>query len=260
MTLICKRQFVIVWRCFKNMANLPVCHNVKSVNIEDMRHKYKDSNETFTEDNLKCKEPIGQFKEWFEEACKVPEMEANAVHLATATKIGAPSVRPVLLKGYGTDGFKFYTNYGSRKGQELAENPRAALSFYWEPLKRCVRVEGRVEKLTEQESDSYFHSRPLDSQIGSSVSAQSTPIPSRETLTQRELQLAAEYGDGKKELPRPSHWGGYVVIPESVEFWQGQTTRIHDRIHFRRPRSGEQPDGVMLHQGENGWVYERLSP
>nr|CAD7576949.1 unnamed protein product [Timema californicum] len=186
-----------------------------------------------------------------------------------------------------------------------AENPRAALSFYWEALKRCVstisleclrapflcyeqqsehffclflpqkgqvhnsplassccqvRVEGRVEKLPEEESDSYFHSRPLESQIGSSVSAQSTPIPSRETLTQRELQLAAEYGDGKKELPRPSHWGGYVVIPESVEFWQGQTTRIHDRIRFRRPRSGEQPDGVMLHQGESGWVYERLSP
>nr|CAD7205836.1 unnamed protein product [Timema douglasi] len=148
----------------------------------------------------------------------------------------------------------------SKVDQGLAENPRAALSFYWEALKRCVRVEGRVEKLPEEESDSYFHSRPLESQIGSSVSAQSTPIPSRDTLTQRELQLAAEYGDGKKELPRPSHWGGYVVIPESVEFWQGQTTRIHDRIRFRRPRSGEQPDGVMLHRGESGWVYERLSP
>ncbi|XP_063228366.1 pyridoxine/pyridoxamine 5'-phosphate oxidase isoform X2 [Bacillus rossius redtenbacheri] len=226
-----------------------------------MRKKYKDDLEVFTEDDLKLKEPIGQFRVWFEEACKRPEiLEPNEVHLATATKDGAPSVRPVLLKGFGTDGFRFFSNYNSRKGRELAENPRAALSFYWPCLNRCVRVEGRVEKIPASESDEYFHSRPIGSQIGSAVSEQSKPIAGRQVLIEKEKAMLAEYGT-KNEVPRPSWWGGYIVVPEAVEFWQGQTTRLHDRIRFRKPRAGEEvPDGRLLHQGDDGWVYERLSP
>ncbi|XP_033611207.1 pyridoxine-5'-phosphate oxidase isoform X2 [Cryptotermes secundus] len=226
-----------------------------------MRAEYKTKSETFTEKDLKGKEPFVQFREWFEEACKHPSIiEANSVCLATATKDGIPSARQVLLKGYGPEGFKLFTNYNSRKGQELAENPNAALSFYWEPLKKAVRVEGHVEKLSASESDEYFHSRPILSQIGAVVSEQSKPIVSRDVFIERRAMLLEQYGDGSEQLPRPKHWGGYLVVPEVIEFWQGQTDRLHDRIRFRRPKSGDEPDGVLLHQGDNGWVYERLSP
>ncbi|XP_023725007.1 pyridoxine-5'-phosphate oxidase isoform X3 [Cryptotermes secundus] len=141
-----------------------------------------------------------------------------------------------------------------------AENPNAALSFYWEPLKKAVRVEGHVEKLSASESDEYFHSRPILSQIGAVVSEQSKPIVSRDVFIERRAMLLEQYGDGSEQLPRPKHWGGYLVVPEVIEFWQGQTDRLHDRIRFRRPKSGDEPDGVLLHQGDNGWVYERLSP
>lgn len=244
------------------MADLYAGDNTSfSVDIGGMRKKYHDKSEIFTEKDLIAKEPIGQFKQWFEEACKHPSiLEANAVCVATATKDGIPSARHMLLKGYGTEGFRLFTNYNSRKGRELAENPRAALTFYWEPLKKAVRVEGHVEKLSASESDAYFHSRPIQSQIGALVSEQSTPITSREVLTQRESELLKQYGDIAKEVPRPNHWGGFLVIPEMIEFWQGQTNRIHDRIRFRRQKDGEVPDGILLHEGDNGWVFERLSP
>ncbi|XP_078032847.1 pyridoxine/pyridoxamine 5'-phosphate oxidase [Augochlora pura] len=230
-----------------------------NVDIGGMRIKYKDKSETFTEDQLVCKEPIGQFDAWFEEACRTPQIfEPNAMFLATATKDGMPSVRAVLLKGFGTEGFKFYTNYDSRKGRELAENPNAAVSFYWEPLKRVVRVEGRVQKTSAQDSDRYFQSRPYSNQIGSMASKQSDVIASRQTLIVRERELAARFPEG--HVKRPSCWGGYVIIPHSVEFWQGQSDRLHDRIRFRRPKPNERIDNVLVHQGDNGWVYERLSP
>ncbi|PSN31522.1 Pyridoxine-5'-phosphate oxidase [Blattella germanica] len=218
-------------------------HATFSIDIGGMRRKYNDKSDIFTEKDLKAKEPIGHFKEWFDEACKHPSiLEANAVCVATATKTGMPSARHMLLKGYGSDGFKLFTNFNSRKGKEL------------------VRVEGHVEKLPASESDAYFNSRPFQSQIGALVSEQSTPIMSRDVLTRREEELVNLYGNGTKQIPRPDHWGGFKVVPEMIEFWQGQTTRIHDRIRFRRQKPGEIPDGVLLHQGDDGWVFERLSP
>ncbi|KAG8234063.1 hypothetical protein J437_LFUL013559 [Ladona fulva] len=233
--------------------------SVDNVDYKALRGTYRGKSDVFTEKDLVAKEPIGQFKSWFELACQTEGLkEPNAMCLATATRDAVPSARYVLLKGYGKDGFRFFTHYISRKGQELAENPRAALVFYWEPLKRSVRIEGAVEKVPISDSDAYFASRYRDSQIGTSVSKQSSVIPSREYLTNLEKKLTIEC-EGK-DVPRPEFWGGYKVIPHTVEFWQGQTDRIHDRIRFRRPKENENPDGVLLHEGEDGWVYERLSP
>ncbi|XP_071638741.1 pyridoxine/pyridoxamine 5'-phosphate oxidase [Temnothorax longispinosus] len=230
-----------------------------TVDIGDMRVKYKDRNETFTEDSLTSKEPIGQFKAWFEKACNTPQiMEPNAMFLGTATRDGVPSVRAVLLKGFGTDGFKFCTNYESRKGRELAENPHAALTFYWESLNRSVRIEGIAKKTSAEYSDRYFQSRPYASQIGSMASKQSSVIASRQTLIVKERELLAQFPEN--QVKRPAHWGCYLVVPHSVEFWQGQSDRLHDRIRFRRPKADEKIDNILLHQGEDGWVYERLSP
>ncbi|KZC07183.1 Pyridoxine-5'-phosphate oxidase [Dufourea novaeangliae] len=224
-----------------------------------MRMKYKDKQDTFTEDRLSRKEPIGQFKAWFEEACNTPQIfEPNAMFLGTATKNGIPSVRAVLLKGFGSEGFKFYTNYESRKGRELAENPHAALTFYWEPLNRVVRVEGKVQKTSAEDSDRYFQSRPYSNQIGSMASKQSNVIASRQTLIVKERELMAQFPEG--QVKRPECWGGYIVIPHSVEFWQGQSDRLHDRIRFRKPKPNEKIDNILVHKGDNGWVYERISP
>ncbi|XP_011495365.1 PREDICTED: pyridoxine-5'-phosphate oxidase [Ceratosolen solmsi marchali] len=229
-----------------------------NVDIGDMRIKYKDKSETFTEDQLVSKDPLQQFKAWFEIACKTSTInEPNAVLLGTATKDGKPSVRPVLLKGFSSDGFKFYTNYESRKAQELAENPCAALTFFWDPLCRTVRIEGTVTKTSIEDSDQYFNTRPYYSQIGSLSSKQSTVIPNREFLIIKEKELQKQFPNNVK---RPDWWGGYIVVPKSIEFWQGQSDRLHDRIKFRRLKVGEKPDNILVHQGDNGWVYERLSP
>jgi len=230
-----------------------------AVDIGGMRKPYMDKDSAFTEDMLVSKEPLQQFKQWFELAAKTAGIEeANAMSLATSTKEGKPSVRMVLLKAYGEDGFKFFTNYDSRKGRELTQNPFAALNFYWEPLKRCVRIEGHVKKLSEKESTEYFESRPLGSQIGAAVSPQSQPITNRDVLLQREKELIA-LGNTTK-IRKPEKWGGYVVVPDTVEFWQGQTNRIHDRIRFRKLKPGEKVDDKIAHRGANGWAYERLAP
>ncbi|KAK7066441.1 hypothetical protein SK128_026238 [Halocaridina rubra] len=232
-----------------------------SIDIGGMRKPYKGKNEVFTEDDMVAKEPFAQFKAWFEEACNTPGIiEANAMCLATADKNGRPSARMVLLKGYGKEGFRFFTNYTSRKGQELTENPQASICFYWEPLMRSVRVEGAVEKLNEEESTEYFHSRPRSSQIGACVSPQSKVIPGRHVLTDKEKELTEEYSDEKKVIPKPEIWGGFRVIPDVIEFWQGQTTRIHDRIRFRKASPEEVLDSHLTKAGEDGWVYERLAP
>ncbi|XP_076045114.1 pyridoxine/pyridoxamine 5'-phosphate oxidase-like isoform X2 [Oratosquilla oratoria] len=232
-----------------------------SIDIGGMRKPYKGKSEVFTEDNLVAKEPVAQFKAWFDEACNTPGIvEANAMCLATATKDGKPSSRMVLLKGYGKDGFRFFTNYGSRKGRELIENPQASLCFFWEPLMRSVRVEGKVTKISTEESTDYFHSRPRSSQIGAKVSPQSTVIAGRHVLTDKEEELLVEYKDETKVIPKPECWGGFRIIPDRIEFWQGQTTRIHDRIVFRKPDSDEQIDSTLTHMGDDGWVYERLAP
>lgn len=229
------------------------------MDLSNMRKSYKSDQECFEEDQLASLDPIKQFGTWFDQATKCPEVgEANAMCLATATKDGRPSARMVLLKGYSEEGFRFFTNYESRKGTELESNPHACLVFYWEPLNRQIRIEGTVERIPYEISCDYFHSRPKSSQIGAVVSRQSTLIPSRQYLTDKNAELEEKYTN--TTVPMPDYWGGYIVKPHLIEFWQGQTNRLHDRIVFLRPKEGETELGDMQHQAEGGWIYQRLSP
>lgn len=189
-------------------------------------------------------DPIRQFNCWFQQALDAQLPEPNAMTLATAGADGRPDARIVLVKGVDERGFAFFTNYESRKGQELAQQPYACLLFYWIELERQVRIEGAVEKVDAAESDAYFHSRPLGSRIGAWASVQSAEIASRAILEEREVHYRAQYGENP---PRPPHWGGYRVRPESIEFWQGRPSRLHDRIKYLR-----RPDGQ--------WRLVRLSP
>ncbi|MGH1397097.1 MAG: pyridoxamine 5'-phosphate oxidase [Trichormus sp.] len=189
--------------------------------------------------------PFIQFKKWFEQALAAQLPEPNAMTLATTTPDGQPSARMVLLKDFDERGFVFFTNYHSRKGQELAANPQAALVFWWAELERQVRILGSVEKVSPAESDYYFESRPPQSRLGAWASEQSEIIPSREFLEQRMQELQSKYGN--QEIPRPPHWGGFRVIPREIEFWQGRSSRLHDRLLY-----------TPLHDGI--WTIERLSP
>ena len=189
--------------------------------------------------------PIEQFRTWFDEALDANLHEPNAMTLATSTPHGRPSVRVVLLKGFDERGFVFYTNYEGRKGEELEANPYCALLFYWGELERQVRVEGRVGRLPDEESDAYFAGRPRGSQLGAWASEQSRPVKDRGALEERLRELEAEY-EGR-EVPRPPFWGGYRVEPEVIEFWQGRENRLHDRLRYRR-------------SGNGGWRRERLQP
>ncbi|XP_069490739.1 pyridoxine-5'-phosphate oxidase [Ambystoma mexicanum] len=226
------------------------------MDLGSMRQTYCGDLQAFEEKHLVSLDPIKQFSSWLEEALQCPAIgEANAMCLATCTSDGKPSARMLLLKGFGPEGFRFFTNHESRKGKELDANPFASLVFYWEPLHRQVRIEGSVKRVSPEESAQYFHSRPKDSQVGAAVSRQSTVIPDREYLRRINAELVERYRD--KEVPMPEYWGGYLLKPNVVEFWQGQTNRLHDRIVFRH--GGESP-GPLAHQGEGGWIYERLAP
>lgn len=212
------------------------------INIADLRRDYASEPLELTQVHP---DPIHQFKAWFEEAMNSQLPEPNAMTLATADAQGRPTARTVLLKEFTPEGFIFFTNYESRKGQELAENPYACLLFNWLELARQVRIEGRVEKISAAESEAYFQSRPKGSQIGAWASPQSRVLSSRQLLEDKVAQLEAEYA-AVEVLPVPPFWGGYRVVPERIEYWQGRPSRLHDRITYRL---------------ENGsWKIERLAP
>ena len=188
-------------------------------------------------------EPLRQFETWFEQALEAGVPEPNAMTLATVGSDGRPSTRIVLVKGFDARGIVWYTNYGSRKGRELAVNPLAALQFHWVEIERVVRIEGRVEKVDAAESDAYFATRPLDSRIGAWASPQSEVISSRAVLVAQAARYAAQFA---LSPPRPPHWGGYRLVPDAWEFWQGRRSRLHDRLRYRK-------DGGR-------WIRERLAP
>ncbi|MFZ4633317.1 MAG: pyridoxamine 5'-phosphate oxidase [Saprospiraceae bacterium] len=212
------------------------------MNVADLRRAYALA--AFSEQDAAA-DPFEQFGRWFDEALNAQLHEPNAMTLATADATGRPSARTVLLKGFDARGFVFYTNYNSRKGQDLSANPYASLLFWWGELERQVRIEGPVEKVSEGESEAYFQSRPRDSQLGAWASPQSQVIVDRGVIETTMADLKSTYAD-QPVLPLPPHWGGYRVIPDHFEFWQGRESRLHDRIRYT-------PLG-------DGWVLDRLAP
>jgi pyridoxamine 5'-phosphate oxidase len=210
------------------------------MNIADLRQEYM--REGLSEASADP-DPIRQFERWFADATRAGVPLPNAMTLATVTNSGAPSARVVLLKGVEQGGFAFYTNYLSRKGQELAAKPSACLVFLWSELERQVRIEGTVEKVTARESDAYFASRPLGARLSAWASAQSEKVSSREVLETAMGEARKRHADNP---PRPPHWGGYRVLPRQIEFWQGRADRLHDRLLYRR--------------SAGAWTVERLSP
>ncbi|KAJ6842771.1 pyridoxine/pyridoxamine 5'-phosphate oxidase 1, chloroplastic isoform X1 [Iris pallida] len=217
-----------------------------SVDISALRENYVSPE--LHEDQV-MPNPIDQFHIWFNEAVAAGLREPNAMALSTCGKDGKPSSRMVLLKGVDKQGFVWYTNYGSQKARDLAENPCASLLFYWNNLNRQVRVEGNVQKVSDEESTSYFHSRPRGSQLGAIASKQSTAIAGRDELHQAYKELEARYSDGSV-IPKPEYWGGYRLTPTIFEFWQGQASRLHDRIQY----------SVSEEEGNQTWKIQRLSP
>ena len=191
--------------------------------------------------------PVAQFGAWFEEALAAEVDEPNAMVLATGGDGGAPAARVLLLKEFDEEGFVFFTNYRSRKGREMAANPRVCMLFFWGPLERQVRIEGTVERTSRAESEAYFQSRPRGSRVGAWASEQSAEIGSRAVLESAAAEVAARFGDG--EIPTPPHWGGYRLRPERIEFWQGGADRLHDRLEYTRDETAE-----------SGWRLRRLAP
>lgn len=190
------------------------------------------------------KNPIDQFSIWFQEALHSKILEANAMTLATSGKSGLASARIVLLKSFDLKGFIFFTNYESRKGKEIQETKKGSLLFFWDALERQVRIEGKLKKISTKDSEEYFHSRPFESQVGAIASSQSKVLKSREDLEKKYEALLIQYKD--KKVPMPKHWGGYILEPSKIEFWQGRPSRLHDRILYSKNKTG--------------WKIERLYP
>ncbi|HYC42278.1 MAG TPA: pyridoxamine 5'-phosphate oxidase [Noviherbaspirillum sp.] len=211
------------------------------MSIADLRRDY--SRASLSESDVHPN-PIEQFLKWFDEAIAAQVPEANAMTVSTATADGRPSSRILLIKDVDQRGLTFFTNYESRKGRELDSNPFAAILFYWIELERQVRIEGRVERITDAENDAYFNSRPVKSRLGAIASAQSRPVASREVLEARVQEVEKQYGDNPV---RPTHWGGYRLVPDYLEFWQGRPSRLHDRIAYVR-------------QADGSWQVQRLQP
>ena len=208
--------------------------------IADLRKSYEKAE---LSEDASASDPLKQFERWLNEAIHSEVPEPNAMTVATVASNLRPSTRVVLIKGYDERGIVWYTNYDSRKGQELAGNPFAALQFHWVELERVVRIEGRMEKISEADSDAYFHSRPLDSRIGAWASPQSQVIDGRTVLVTNAAKYAAQF---MLNPPRPPHWGGYRLVPDEWQFWQGRKSRLHDRLRYR------------LNEGD--WIRERLAP
>lgn len=212
----------------------------KANNLKNMRLNYEQGQ--LLESNIEMN-PFELFSKWFDQAVEAKIIEPNAMTIATATKEGIPSARVVLLKGFDETGFVFYTNYHSRKGKELNDNPFAAILFWWREFERQIRIEGKIEKISRKESEEYFNQRPLKSRYGTLASEQSEIIENREVLEKRFTDLEKQYGANP---PTPENWGGYKLIPAKFEFWQGRTSRLHDRICY--------------HKENNNWKIFRLQP
>ncbi len=210
------------------------------MDIASLRKSYERDE---LDETASAADPVQQFQRWFEQALSAELAEPNAMTLATVGEDGRPSTRVVLIKGFDARGFVWYTNYASRKGRELAANPFAALQFHWVELERVVRIEGRVAKTDAAESDAYYATRPLDSRLGAWASPQSEVISSRAVLVAAAAKAAVQHA---LHPPRPPHWGGYRLVPEVFEFWQGRKSRLHDRLRYR------------LEAG--AWLRERLAP
>jgi pyridoxamine 5'-phosphate oxidase len=215
---------------------------MKKASIAHLRREYR--HRALLEKDA-ASNPLILFQRWFKEALKSKVLDANALALATVSRLGVPSNRIVLLKGLDNQGFVFFTNYQSQKGREISQKAVASLLFFWPQLIRQVRVDGKVQKISAKASDAYFKTRPRGSQLGAWASEQSEVVPSRHFLEKCMKELEAKYKG--QPIPRPAHWGGFRVIPQSIEFWQGRPNRLHDRLRYVR-------------QGQGAWRRERLSP
>ncbi|UKJ06255.1 pyridoxamine 5'-phosphate oxidase [Solitalea lacus] len=217
--------------------------NLEKTTLENLRQEY--SARSLSEKDVNS-DPFRQFELWFNEAMQSGILEPNALTLSTATSLGKPSARVVLLKGFSDEGFTFFTNYNSRKGHELRQNPFACISFFWLELQRQIIIEGVIEKVSLDESTRYYQTRPKGSQLGAWVSEQSTVIADREVLENKLAELENQYAN-QEVLPKPEYWGGYLLKPSSIEFWQGRPSRLHDRIQY-------------ILEADGNWKIQRLAP